>query len=159
MKNSIITKSGIKSIKKILVLAIILASNFSFSQGALQVGYTNFGKSSPYFGIDTRVDDADAFGTWANVGGGIYFFKGEKGMEFIPEIHSNVTLLILMLDVSVSTKAVNPGIGINIFNGIKAKFGYNFTYNQDHYRGTTFGLNINIGDNDYYKTKNLKMMP
>ena len=157
MKNSIIKKSGIKSIKNYLMLAIILASNFSFSQGAaFQFGYVKLEKSSPYFGMDFRVDEQDA-GSFVNIGFGTILSRTETESKFIPEIHANVTALILMLDLSATTKAINPGLGINLGNAVKVKFGYNFALDSSHFKGTTFGLNICLGNKKYYKSESVKI--
>lgn len=152
--------------KRYLILLVILISGVSHSQmknsinkifdaSALQTGYANFGKNYAYLGFDKRIDDQ---GDWiyANVGAGSYISNFDSKLEFIPEIHASYTVLILMGEVSVTNKAVNPSIGLNLANSIKLKIGYNYSYDSQDFRGTAFAININIGDKDYHHLPSMK---
>lgn len=145
--------------KHITILAIII-SIFSHSQikktisdafeaTALQTGYSNFDKNYGYLGFDKRIDDRKDW-VYVNVGAGTYVSKFDDKLQFVPEIHSNITLLVLLAEVSVTTKAVNPSLGFNIYNRIMIKSGYNFAYKKENFEGITFGININFGSDDYH---------
>ncbi len=120
-----------------------------FEATALQTGYAYLGKNYGYLGFDKRIDNRkDWF--YANIGAGTYVSKFDNKLQFVPEIHSNVSILALLAEVSVNTKAVNPSLGFNVMNRIMIKSGYNFAYKKDDFEGITFGIDINFGSEDYH---------
>ncbi len=152
--------------KQIIILAIaIFCNNFAQSQKqsfdffeatALQTGYAYFGKNYGYVGFDKRIDNRKDW-VYANIGAGTYVSKFDNKMQFVPEIHSNITILALLAEVSVTTKAVNPTLGLNIYNRFTIKSGYNFAYKKDDFEGITFGININFGSDDYHYLTPMKL--
>lgn len=152
--------------KQTIIIAIaIFCNNIAQSQKAkfdffeataLQTGYAYLGKNYGYLGFDKRIDNRKDW-VYANIGAEIYVSKFDDKMQFVPEIHSNITLLVLMAEVSVTTKAVNPSLGFNIYNRIKIKSGYNFAYKKEDFEGITFGININFGSEDYHFMSPMKL--
>ncbi len=126
-----------------------------FEATALQTGYAYIGKNYGYLGFDKRIDNRKDW-IYANIGAGTYISKFDDKMKFVPEIHSNITFMILMFDVSATTKAVNPSIGFNYKNRMIIKSGYNFAYKKDDFEGITFGININFGSDDYHSLEPMK---
>ncbi len=152
--------------KKYIIILAIIFSIFSHSQikktidkifdaSALQTGYANFGINYAYLGFDKRIDSQ---GDWiyVNVGAGSYISKFDDKLQFVPEIHTNYTAMILMGEISLTTKAINPSIGINLLNAAKLKIGYNYSYDSQDFRGTSFAININIGNKDYHHLPSMK---
>ncbi len=152
--------------KKHLIILAILFSIFSHSQmkktiletfdaTALQTGYAYFGKNYGYIGFDKRIDPQNDW-IYINIGAGSYISNYDSKLEFVPEIHTNYTAMILLGEISLTNKAVNPSIGINLLNAAKLKIGYNYSYNSQDFRGTSFAININIGDKDYHHLPSMK---
>ena len=67
-------------------------------------------------------------------------------------MHINYTVAYFLLgEMSLTTKSINPSIGLNIFNGLKIKTGYNFSIVQNGFNGLTFGVSLNLfGQDGYY---------
>lgn len=151
--------------KQTIILAIIILcnnfvqsqkQNFDFFEAtALQTGYAYFGKNYGYIGFDKRIDPQNDW-IYINIGAGSYISNLDSKLEFVPEIHTNYTAMILLGEISVTTKAINPSIGINLLNAAKLKIGYNYSYNSQDFRGTSFAININIGDKDYHHLPSTK---
>ena len=153
--------------KKYIIILAIIFSIFSHSQikktisdtfeaTALQTGYAYLGKNYGYIGFDKRIDNRKDW-IYVNFGAGTYVSKFDDKLQFVPEIHSNVTILALLAEVSVNTKAVNPSLGFNIYNRIMIKSGYNFAYKKEDFEGITFGININFGSDDYHYMSPMKL--
>jgi hypothetical protein len=143
-----------KPIKKLLFLFCLLSFAFSKAQDggfASQIGYASFASSNAFLGLDYRFGDVKD-GT-LNLGIGTYFgeFNTKTQSVFTPEIHVNYSLAYFFLgEMSVTTKSINPSIGLNIFNGLKIKTGYNFSIVQNGFNALTFGVSLNIGQKGYY---------
>jgi hypothetical protein len=146
--------------KKHIVIIAILILNNSYSQTkkskndffettALQTGYLYLGKNYGYIGFDKRINNP---GDWAfaNIGIGTNVSYFENKIQFVPEIHTNITYILLLAEIPATTKGVNPSLGINIMNRVMIKSGYNFAYKNEDFRGITFGININFGFEDYH---------
>jgi hypothetical protein len=142
------------------LILILLLSNHCFSQSkkpkhdffetaALQMGYSYLGKNYGYIGFDKRINNP---GDWAfaNIGIGTNVSCFENKIQFVPEIHTNITYVLLLAEISATTKGVNPSFGFNIMNRVMIKSGYNFAYKNENFRGITFGININFGFEDYH---------
>lgn len=152
--------------KKYLTIVVILLFGFSHSQTkrtiekildemALQTGYAKIGKNLAYLGFDKRIDKKNDW-IYINIGAGTYFSNIDSTLEFVPEIHTNFTALILKGEISLTNKAANPGLGLNILNVVKLKIGYNFAFDRSSYQGTTVSFNINIGRKDYRHLPSMK---
>ncbi len=131
-------------------------SNF-FEATALQTGYSYIGKNYGYVGFDKRIDNRKDW-IYINLGAGTLIGKLDNKLEIVPEIHSNFTIMILMFDVSLTTKSVNPSLGFNIYNRIKIKSGYNLSFKEENFEGITFGININLGKEDYHYLAPIKFL-
>lgn len=127
-----------------------------FEATALQTGYAYLGNNYGYLGFDKRIDNRKDW-IYANIGAGTYVSKFDDKIQFVPEIHTNITFLILMPDISVTTKAVNSSLGFNVMNRIMIKSGYNFAYKKENFEGITFGININFGSDDYHYISPMKL--
>jgi hypothetical protein len=153
-----------KNYLKTIVLFLGISSNLHSQKAenlpsiALQTGYAYMGKNYGYLGFDTRLDTNED--NFVNVGVGSYISRFEGKTQFIPEIHTNANLgiLLIMAELSATTKAVNPSLGLNIVNKIMLKSGYNFGYSKQDFRGITIGVNINFGTKDYHYLKPMKFM-
>jgi hypothetical protein len=130
-------------------------SNYSI---AVQTGYACMGKNYVYLGFDKRLDTNED--NFVNVGVGSYISRCGGKTQFIPEIHTNANLgiLLLMAELSATTKAVNPSLGLNIVNKLMLKSGYNFGYSKEDFRGITLGVNFNFGTKGYHYLKPMKFM-
>ncbi len=118
---------------------------------ASQIGYASFVSSNAYLGLDYRFGDAKD-GT-LNLGIGTYLgsFNSKSKTDFTPEMHVNYSWAYFFLgEMSVTTKSINPSLGLNIFNGLKMKGGYNFPITNNGFRGFTFGMSLNFGQKGYY---------
>jgi hypothetical protein len=151
--------------KKLLIILIFTSLGFAQSQNqsfdffeatALQTGYAYLGKNYGYLGFDKRIDNRKDW-VYANIGAGTYVSKFDDKLQFVPEIHTNIILLALLAEVSLTTKAVNPSLGFNIYNRFSIKSGYNFAYKKDDFEGITFGININFGSDDYHYMSPMKL--
>jgi hypothetical protein len=131
-------------------------SNF-FEAIALQTGYFYLGKNYGYIGFDKRIDNQKEW-IYVNVGLGTYISYFDYKKQFVPEIHTNATLLILMGELSATTKAVHPSLGFNLGNRIMIKSGYNFAFKKENFEGITFGLNINLGSEEYHYLPPIKFL-
>lgn len=143
--------------KKFFILSLLVSVSKLWSQEiAIQTGYANIGTNYGFFGLDTRLNDTDK--PALNLGLGMYITSTEGIKIFIPEFHVNFKplqnsnfFLNPMTEISVTTKSFNPSLGINIFNFIKIKGGYNFPFNSnENFSGFTFGLNIDFAGKGYY---------
>ncbi len=152
--------------KNLIIMTAILFSSLLMAQTnksvffeatALQTGYSYLGKNYGYIGFDKRIDNQKDW-IYANIGAGTLIGKLDNKLEIIPEIHSNITLLVLLAEVSVTTKAVNQSLGFNLANRITVKSGYNFAYNKDDFEGITFGININFGSEVYHHLSSMKFL-
>jgi hypothetical protein len=151
--------------KKLILILLLINLCFSqiknpkyefFEATAFQTGYSYLGKNYSYIGFDKRIDDQK---TWAftNIGVGTYVSYFENKTQFVPEFHTNITFLLLLAEVSVTNKAINPSLGFNIYNKYRIKSGYNFTYRKDDFKGITFGVNINLGSDSYHYLSPMKL--
>ncbi len=149
-----------------------------FDTSSLQIGYTKFENTKVYIGFDNRIESKilnqyryienrnffDRPYDFKNIGFGMFISEdAERKKEINPEIHINACLLLLMTELSFTNKSFNPSIGLNIQNAIKLKWGYCFPYNSNNFKGSTFGIHVNLGNKNYYDEKlgplKLKMMP
>jgi hypothetical protein len=115
-----------------------------------QIGYASFASSNAFLGLDYRFGDAKD-GT-LNLGIGTYFgnFDTKSQTVLTPEIHTNYSLAYFFLgEMSVTNKSINPSLGLNIFNVIKIKSGYNFPFSKSNFSGFTFGVSLNFGQEGY----------
>ncbi len=151
--------------KKHIIIIAILFINFAQSQKqssdffeatALQTGYTYLGKNYVYLGFDKRIDDQKTW-SFANVGIGTHVSYFENKTQFVPEFHTNITFLVLLAEISVTTKGLSPSLGFNFYNKFRIKSGYNFAYKQNDFKGITFGVNFNFGSDDYHYMPSMKL--
>lgn len=149
---------------KLIVFQFIISITSIFAQEGfgVQVSYANIGTNYGYAGFDARLFGKNCL----NIGTGIYATSRNNKLEILPEIHINVRpfnknrilLDLLMTEISLTNKFINPNIGINLLNGIKVKTGYCMPYQKsDYFNGVTFGIIITVSGfkNGYVDKLNL----
>ena len=145
--------------KNYILTIAILFLNTSFSQTrkpkfdffeatALQTGYAYLGKNYGYLGFASRIDNRKTY-SYINVGFGSYLGYYDNKIQIVPEAQFNYTLLLLMVDLSVTNKGFTPSLGSNLLNKIKIKSGYQFGFKPDDFKGITFCTSYNFGDEKF----------
>jgi hypothetical protein len=129
--------------------------NTFFDATAFQMGYAYLSKNCAILGFEKRIDNQNDW-IYINLGAGLLLSNVGNNFQMAPEIHVNYTLFILMADASVTSKSLNPSLGLNIFNKVILKSGYNFAYRKGNFEGITFGININLGSDDYHNMAPMK---
>jgi hypothetical protein len=118
---------------------------------ALNVGYHYIGKakSAGYIGFDIRCNNSHV--PPFNIGLGTYLTGIDNNFSILPAIQTNYSINnSYLIELSSSNKFFKPSLGLNLLNAIQVKMGYNFWYNDTHFDAFSFGINLCIGDNDFY---------
>ena len=151
MKTLVITTkiTVLKKLKIITFFTVLLSLNSTQAQYAFNVGYGSFKTNALYLGGDVKLNDSDYSAINFGVGG--YVTKLDQKTVVLPEIHFTATALLLMANVSLTTKNISPNLGLNLGNAIEVKFGYSTSFDKKLLDdGFYFGINLLIGDKKFY---------
>ncbi|WP_300977813.1 hypothetical protein [Flavobacterium sp.] len=137
--------------KKILILALLIVSNYSFSQGfALEIAYKNVGGNHLEIGTTYRLsenknEDRNPLNINAAI---ITNFKN----EFVPKIGIHKRIYkFFEAGFNGSSKYAEQTLGINFMNALKLNLGYTIPYKANYFKGLTLGLSISFSkSNGYY---------
>ena len=151
-KNTFINTTKITVLKKIKIITfftILLSLNSTRAQYAFNVGFGSFKTNALYLGGDVKLNDSDYSAINFGVGG--YVTKLDQKTVVLPEIHFTASALLLMANVSLTTKNISPNLGLNLGNAIEVKFGYSTSFDKQLLdNGFYFGINLLIGDKKFY---------
>lgn len=129
----------------------------------LQIGYANIGVNYGFVGLEARITEKNCL----NIGVGSYATLRNNQLEILPEAHINlrpfnenkILFNLLMTEVSLTNKFINPSIGLNFLNHIKIKTGYCLPYQKSNFfKGITFGIILTISGFKNNYGDNLKII-
>lgn len=147
--------------KTFLTLIIILLSFGAKAQSeildrmALTTGYHYKGRNTFYAGLSySNIESDKNHQIIASVGASA--FRYAEKWKIAPEM-SILYGNLAMFGAVVSTKHIEPQVGLSIFNLMTFHFGYAFPFDEKFFKGFTAGLRINIAltkyDDFYVKLK------
>ncbi len=144
-------------IVKTFVLGLFLSFCLQrlLAQPALNMGYDYSKVHAGYLGGEYRLDGNRRGGgdNPLNIGLGAVLYNAEGKFGVIPEIHLNKSWKhFLITEISATTQALRPHVGLTLFNLVRFQFGYNVPFGklQVATGGFYFGLRILIGSPDFY---------
>lgn len=86
-----------------------------------------------------------------NLGIGAYIIEIENKGTLWPAVQVNYAAnKVLLMELSSSNSFFKPTVGLNLFNALQIKTGYNFWYSDKQYNGFTFGVNFCLGGENFY---------
>ncbi len=128
-----------------------------YNQMAFSANYRYLGRNVLGAGIELRLSDKNVAAS--NIGAQILYFSDNGKAKFTPEIHLNRVLSddnIIFAGVSANRYAIEPQLGINLFNLISLNTGYAIPISKEKYfKGFTFGFVINLGSSGFYSSMKL----
>ena len=116
----------VKYLQLTIFFISFIYSQFSVEQNfGLQIGYANIGTNYGFVGLEDRITNK----TCLNIGVGSYATSRNNQIKILPEAHINlrpfngnkILLDLIMTEVYLTNKFINPSIGINLLNLIKIK--------------------------------------
>ncbi|MCL1676159.1 hypothetical protein [Elizabethkingia meningoseptica] len=146
------------------LLSVIFVLGFSglseaqfLDQTAIGAGYKYTGRNSLKLSLEYRTATSSSQG-YFNIGAGAVYTPVNGNKKFLPEVHANYNNAVFMYGLSATLYALEPNIGLNIFNMMWLTGGYAISLNKDKYfKGITVGIQFNIapvkGSNFYDKFK------
>lgn len=139
-----------------LFFIFLLAATCTMAQQhqfALNVGYEHVNKSMGYVGSEYRIDSNKGKNSNGplNIGLGCRIYSSEKSLQVLPETHINKTWKhFLVSELSVSTKNIQPSLGLSFFNLARLQFGYSIPIQKSEFKGFFFGFHILLGKSAFY---------
>ncbi|MCL1671333.1 hypothetical protein [Elizabethkingia ursingii] len=113
-------------------------------QTAIGVGYKYTGRNSLKLSFEYRTSTSSNQG-YFNLGAGAIYTQVNGNAKILPEVHAYYNNAIFMYGMSVSPYAVEPNIGLSLFNMMWLTGGYAIPLNKEKYfRGITVGIQFNI---------------
>ncbi|OPC05231.1 hypothetical protein BAS09_06025 [Elizabethkingia ursingii] len=113
-------------------------------QTAIGVGYKYTGRNSLKLSFEYRTSTPSNQG-YFNLGAGAIYTPVNGNTKILPEVHAYYNNAIFIYGMSVSPYAVEPNIGLSLFNMMWLTGGYAIPLNKEKYfRGITVGVQFNI---------------
>ncbi|MDR2228156.1 MAG: hypothetical protein LBE39_01685 [Flavobacteriaceae bacterium] len=113
-------------------------------QTAIGAGYKYTGRNSLKLSFEYRTSTSSNQG-YFNLGAGAIYTPVNGNDKILPEVHAYYNNAIFMYGMSVSSYAVEPNIGLSLFNMMWLTGGYAIPLNKEKYfRGITVGIQFNI---------------
>lgn len=130
---------------------ILFLPILSFSQIVPNIGYSYMSTNAGYLGVD-YLDNADGRKNNSfSVGGGIYLGSFNNDFKIIPALNLSYSKDLLLTNVVISPKHINPSIGLNMINILWIKGGYSFSFDsKTNIKGFTFGINLLLNKHLYF---------
>jgi len=111
---------------------------------AIGVEYKYTGRNSLKLSFEYRTSTSSNQG-YFNLGAGAIYTPINGNTKILPEVHAYYNNAIFMYGMSVSPYAVEPNIGLSLFNMMWLTGGYAIPLNKEKYfRGITVGIQFNI---------------
>ncbi|AQX84476.1 hypothetical protein [Elizabethkingia bruuniana] len=133
--------------------AIYLPKAQFLDQTAIGVGYKYTGRNSLKLSFEYRTSTSSNQ-PYFNLGAGAIYTPVNGSNKILPEIHAYYNTAIFMYGVSASPYAIEPNIGLSLFNAIWLTGGYALPLNKEKYfHGVTVGIQFNIAPvkaSDFY---------
>ena len=128
----------------ILSPCAVVAQDFDY-WGA-KLGYTHTNRSHNLFFVGASLNTEPDLAGISLYGGTHIGFHSDmpSKVQIIPEVGAEICMIILGVGFSINTHAIEPHIGLSVFNVVDAKIGYAVPFRENPvFEGFTLRLAIN----------------
>lgn len=138
-------------------LFIFISNAQILERTALNISYRYIGRNVLQTGLEFKLGDSNDKSVI--LGPSMLYTRINATNKFIPEANIYYINNGQLYEASVNQYAVEPRIGISLFNIFFLNTGYAFPIHKDKYfKGITFGIQFNIAPKKSSFYDNLKMM-
>ncbi|SIS66317.1 hypothetical protein SAMN05421786_101829 [Chryseobacterium ureilyticum] len=138
-------------------LFIFISNAQILERTALNISYRYIGRNVLQTGLEFKLGDSNDKSVI--LGPSILYTRINAANKFIPEANIYYINNGQLYGASVNQYAVEPRIGISLFNIFFLNTGYAFPiYKDKYFKGITFGIQFNIAPKKSNFYDNLKMM-
>jgi hypothetical protein len=141
----------------VFLLSIITVNAQIMNRTALNLAYRYTGRNVLQAGLEFRLGSSN----YKSVifGPSILYARIEETNKFIPEANIYFLNNGLLYGTSINQYALEPRVGISLFNVLFLNTGYAFPIHKDRYfKGVTFGIQFNIAPNHSKFYDKMKVM-
>ena len=139
-------------------LLFIFTSNAQLlDKTAVNIAYRYTGRNVLQAGLEFRLGESNY--NSVIVGPSMLYTRINQANKFLPEAHIYYSNNGLLYGTSINQYAVEPRIGISLFNLMFLNTGYAFPIDKEKYfKGITFGIQFNIAPNNSKFYDKMKIM-
>lgn len=132
-----------KYITALLLLFMMAANAQLLDRTAVNLSYRYTGRNILQAGLEFRLGDSSD--KPIIIGPSMLYTRINESNKFIPEAHIYYSNNGLLYGASINQYAIEPRIGISLFNLFFLNTGYAFPIHKEKYfKGITFGIQFNI---------------
>ena len=138
--------------KYLLILFILspcVAIAQDFDYWGAKIVYTHTNRSHNLFFVGASLNTEPDLAGISLYGGTHIGFHSDmpSKVQIIPEVGAEICMIILGVGFSINTHAIEPHIGLSVFNFVDAKIGYAVAFRENPvFEGFTLRLAINSFD-------------
>ncbi|WP_160137344.1 hypothetical protein [Chryseobacterium sp. c4a] len=141
----------------VFLLSLITANAQILDRTAVNLAYRYTGRNVLQAGLEFRLGDSNYKSVI--LGPSMLYTRINETNKFIPEANAYYTNNGQLYGVSINQYAIEPRIGISLFNLFFLNTGYAFPIHKEKYfKGITFGIQFNIAPNHSKFYDKMKMM-
>lgn len=141
----------------VLILSMIMTNAQILDKTAVNLAYRYTGRNVLQAGLEFRLGES----RYKSVilGPSVLYSRINETNKFIPEVNIYAINNSLLYGVSINQYALEPRIGISLFNALFLNTGYAFPIHKEKYfKGITFGIQFNIAPNQSKFYDKMKVM-
>lgn len=141
----------------VFLLSILSINAQILDKTAVNIAYRYTGRNVLQAGLEFRVGDSNYKSVV--LGPSILYTRINQTNKFLPEANIYYTNNGQLYGISINQYAIEPRIGISLFNLFFLNTGYAFPIHKEKYfKGITFGIQFNIAPNNSKFYDKMKMM-
>lgn len=141
----------------VFLLSIIITNAQILDKTAVNLAYRYAGRNILQAGLEFRLGDSNYKSVI--LGPSMLYTRINETNKFIPEANIYYINNGLLYGTSINQYALEPRIGISLFNALFLNTGYAFPIHKEKYfKGITFGIQFNIAPDHSKFYDKLKVM-
>ncbi|MCS4304759.1 MULTISPECIES: hypothetical protein [unclassified Chryseobacterium] len=127
----------------VFLLSLITVNAQILDRAAINLAYRYSGRNVLQAGLEFRLGNSNYQSVI--LGPSILYTRIDETNKFIPEANISFLNNGLLYGASINQYALEPRIGISLFNAVFLNTGYAFPIHKEKYfKGITFGIQFNI---------------